>query len=55
MDKSVAAKIKQVKLAEATMRQRASGVGNLVANDVPVSQTEVRVLNNNRNEVSSNV
>jgi seryl-tRNA synthetase len=44
LDAKVEAIRKDAKELEATMRQKASLVGNIVGKDVPVSQTEVRTL-----------
>lgn len=43
LDAEVEAKRKETRDYELVMRQKASNVGNLVAKDVPVSLTEVRV------------
>ena len=44
LDAQVAAKRAEAKELEATMRQRASTVGNIVGKGVPVSLTEVRLI-----------
>jgi seryl-tRNA synthetase len=44
LDAKVDAMRKESKDFEAKMRQKASTIGNIVGKDVPVSQTEVRVL-----------
>ena len=43
LDAKVAAKRAEAKEMEASMRQKASTVGNIVGKDVPVSLTEVRL------------